>query len=53
MVVKKFTVGDQKTTVYDYFCPKCGLGESINSDEPEWRTAVAHWRDAGASTTGA
>jgi ribosomal protein S27AE len=51
VVVRKFTVGDRKTTVYDYFCPKCGMGESINCDEPEWRKAVARWRDAGESTT--
>jgi ribosomal protein L37E len=51
LVVKKFTVGDNKTTVYDYFCPKCGFGESIKCDEPGWQQALARWRESGESTT--
>lgn len=45
VTVKKFTVpsGNGNATVYDYYCPKCGLLETINADEPGWEKKVERW----------
>lgn len=53
LVVKKFTVGGSGATVYDFFCPKCGLLVTINCDEPGWEAALKRWRgNDGANTAG-
>jgi hypothetical protein len=43
LVIKKFTVGSNSATVYDFFCPKCGLLETVNCDEAGWEAARRRW----------
>jgi hypothetical protein len=46
VTVRKFTVpsGSGNATVYDYYCPKCGLLETINADEPGWEEKLERWQ---------
>lgn len=44
LVIKKFTVGKNGATVYDFFCTKCRRSETINFDEPGWEASLNRWR---------
>ena len=46
LVVKKFTVGEAGTTVFDYFCPKCELLETSSCDAAGWEQALQRWHAA-------
>ncbi len=49
LVIKKFTLGERSVTVYDCFCPRCGLLETINCDEAGWSEAVNRWQETDGS----
>jgi hypothetical protein len=49
--VRKFTVGSKHATAYDFFCPKCGLLETVDSDEAGWEAALRRWLGVDAANT--
>lgn len=51
LVVKKFTMGSAGATVYDFFCPKCGLLETVNCDETGWEAALSRWGTGNSANT--